>query len=915
MSAQMAIDAFTISSNNYLGMSRVLAESYLEHHPGARVWVCLVDRHDDRVDYADLPFEVVLAEDIGVPHFEHFAFKYSILELNTAVKPFFFKYLRDVENLDRAFYFDPDILVYDRLAKLEEALGSHLAALTPHLTQPLDNRSRPPERVIGMCGIYNLGFLGLRLNRKTAGFLDWWCDRLYKYCVVDLANGMFVDQSWMDFAPAYLESVAIVRDPIFNVAYWNLPHRQVHFDGDQWEIEGERVGFFHFSGVDIGDIDVVSRHQDRIDLWSRPELRPLFEQYRDLVRLGGQKELSSIDYAFGVFESTDIPIPWFARTAIQEIDPKGLRWADPFSAEGSGGFLDWLVEPVGFGNGIANRAALLLWSQRPDVRTEFPNLNGPDHGRFLDWYLNDGAVEAGLHDIFFEGLRSKNNRKDEFVNDPELQMAAAIDLTDPGEHTAWLNEPVDDGDHPVITRLAALLHRTRPDVAAVYPELRGVHRLGFAYWVTVDGRQTYGLHPDLVDSISKSLPLRSRLSSWTRRFSTQMVSGRGKTGPRLLSPHAAQTDRCPEMGGGDLPVKSRAPGPPPPSEPVGVNIVGHFEGARGAFDYAAVIRDTLANADVPVAVHNLHGGLPESMISSQLRFEEGVPFPVTILATPPGEWAGTIDKIPIACRAGARVVGYLSEEIQKNDLSLLGAVDEVWAPSGGITASLFHQSPVPVRRVPARASFKREPLKTDLPVLDSRRIWFLAQDPGDSDAVRRGISLLLECIRRLDREKGNEIGLCVAAGPAGRELERQVQHLPVVVDIAPPSHQRWIRLLHACDGLVDAQLRVSRNPVFEEALIRDIPTVSLWSSDFNRTKGAEAPRSTGETSDDSDASVTWIIRQMREVAECARTRRRERVDSPRDGSQGAQPADNFTWKRELERLLGTAPAPFEDPVS
>ena len=87
----MPVDAFTISSNNYLGMACVFADSYLAHHPGARVYLCLVDSFSDRVAYDVMPFEIVRAEDIGIPKFDAFAFKYDILELNTAVKPFFFR--------------------------------------------------------------------------------------------------------------------------------------------------------------------------------------------------------------------------------------------------------------------------------------------------------------------------------------------------------------------------------------------------------------------------------------------------------------------------------------------------------------------------------------------------------------------------------------------------------------------------------------------------------------------------------------------------------------------------------------------------------------------------------------------------------------------------------------------------------
>ena len=36
----------TIASHNYLAMAQVLATSYQAHHPGAEVYVCIVDRKD-----------------------------------------------------------------------------------------------------------------------------------------------------------------------------------------------------------------------------------------------------------------------------------------------------------------------------------------------------------------------------------------------------------------------------------------------------------------------------------------------------------------------------------------------------------------------------------------------------------------------------------------------------------------------------------------------------------------------------------------------------------------------------------------------------------------------------------------------------------------------------------------------------
>ena len=38
------VPACTIATNSYLGYVRVFAESFIRHHPGTRVYVCVVDR-------------------------------------------------------------------------------------------------------------------------------------------------------------------------------------------------------------------------------------------------------------------------------------------------------------------------------------------------------------------------------------------------------------------------------------------------------------------------------------------------------------------------------------------------------------------------------------------------------------------------------------------------------------------------------------------------------------------------------------------------------------------------------------------------------------------------------------------------------------------------------------------------------
>ncbi len=399
-----SVAACTIAANNYLALAEVFARTYLEHHPGARLFLCIADTPDPRVRYEDLPFTVVFAEDLGIPRFRSMAFRYNLLELNTAVKPFFLKHLRDTEGIDRAFYFDPDIRIYQHLEAAERALSDHQVVLTPHITEPLDNDHTPSEIRIRSCGVYNLGFLGIALDDGTSSFLDWWADRVHAHCYSDLPAGLFVDQSWMEFAPTFLDRVAILRDPGLNVAYWNLPHRKLHRTGSDWSIDDRPLGFFHFSGMRLDDLEEISRYQDRLTLADRPEIRPLFEGYRDEVLAAGHARYQEIEYGYGRF-SDGAKIGPATRKGLLEEDPEGSRWSDPFDASDPQGYRSWLDGAQLHPGGRLPRAALLLWRLRPDVQAAFPEPEGRDIARFVEWLFTRPPEELlGLAPEHFGGI-------------------------------------------------------------------------------------------------------------------------------------------------------------------------------------------------------------------------------------------------------------------------------------------------------------------------------------------------------------------------------------------------------------------------------------------------------------------------------------------------------------------------------
>ncbi len=681
----------TIVSNNYLALASVLAESYRAQHPGATVVCCVVDRPAPGLDYAALPFETVFAEELEIPGFLALAGRLGVLELNTAVKPFLLERLRERRGWERVFYLDPDIQVLAPLDELAAALERGSAVLLPHITAPLDDDRVPSERTVLMCGVYNLGFLGLRLDQATAPFLRWWQQRLARFCFHDVDHGLFVDQSWMDLAPALLPDVQVLRAPQYDVAYWNLTQRFPRQVGGRWLVDGRPLGFFHFSGLPFDDLEAVSRYQDRVRLSERPELRPLFEGYRAAVLAAGHTRLRGLPYAYGRF-ADGTPFADLARRVLQRVDPRGTRWPDPF-AVGPGSCLEWLSEPLAYRGGWLNRALLSLWEERADLQRRFPDPFARDLGGLVR-HLEAGAARLGLPAALLAGTGAEATgsaarpRAALPAGDPQLDVVELLrrgPLAPDDPLLDWLNEPVGDPRlRPLLTRLALAVHRQRADVQRRYPDPFERDRAGFAYWLVTDGARELDLPEALLRPVRATLPARSRAALRLRRVK------RGLTPP--LPPPPARP------GAGPRPRRAPAPG-----APLGVNLAGHFSSAGGVGQVARGTLAALRQAGLAWVSISLDRHPLLELVRGQHHPPDGAPHPVTLVHANADELAQALARVPAAAHAGDRVAGYWFWELSHFPLELAPAfdlVDEVWAPSRFVLEALRPLARVPVRLVP-----------------------------------------------------------------------------------------------------------------------------------------------------------------------------------------------------------------------
>ncbi|MCX6313024.1 MAG: glycosyl transferase [Bacteroidetes bacterium] len=294
---------FTLCSNNYLAQAKTLGDSLIKFNPDYVFYIGLVDRLAPQIDYqSEISHQILTVEDIGISDFDDLWKKYNIIELNTCVKPVYFKYLFEKHpEADLVFYFDPDIQIFSSLDELENEFNSNVAVLlTPHILSPIPIDSHTPfENTFLNYGIYNLGFLGLKKCSATMEILNWWQDRTLKFGFMQPKNGLFVDQLWFNFVPLFFDKVRILEAPSFNMAPWNLHERNLTMVNDKYIVnEDYPLVFYHFSNYKYTSADQIANYYTRFQLRDFPILKKIYDSYLQTICENNIQKLSKLECYF-----------------------------------------------------------------------------------------------------------------------------------------------------------------------------------------------------------------------------------------------------------------------------------------------------------------------------------------------------------------------------------------------------------------------------------------------------------------------------------------------------------------------------------------------------------------------------------------------------------------------------------------
>lgn len=346
--------AFTICSKNYLAQAITLRESFQRNNPGLDFYLFLADSVTEDVKNLDL----VPLDEKWIPKWKEMAFKYDVIEFNTSIKPFCFKKLFN-DGYEKVIYVDPDIYIVNPLTLIYQWLEKYSIILTPHISYlQKDYKGAQTDTSILGVGLYNLGFCAIKNSKIGNEVVEWWEDRLYKFCYG--TQPLFVDQKWMIFVPLfYPEDTLVTKHAGINTAIWNLHERKLIIENGIYQvidILGDKYPllFYHFSGFDPDVPKVINRRHPHFNTDTYPSFKPIIEEYRKKVFDNGYNKYHPMRYAFVTFNG-GLEITGFTRLMFRHFLETHPQYSgNPFSSDDE--FVNFLRQKV-----VLLRQRLQVW--------------------------------------------------------------------------------------------------------------------------------------------------------------------------------------------------------------------------------------------------------------------------------------------------------------------------------------------------------------------------------------------------------------------------------------------------------------------------------------------------------------------------------------------------------------------------
>lgn len=682
----------TIASSNYLPYVKALMGSLRDSNPDYDRYFFLADKRKDQDPEDETLFKTVEACSIGIDNFDDLAFRYDIMEFNTAIKPFAIEWLFNNSTYSNVIYLDPDIFVYRKLSELDKILDNGASVVvTPHITTPLEDKKTPNDHHMLQSGVFNLGFIAIARKREALEFVSWWGRRLKTMCYSDIGNNLFTDQRWVDLAPSFLADIHILRNPAYNVAYWNLMQRPTKKVGHGLSVGGVKLAFFHFSGLNQAQPNIVSKHQDRLNWNDLGPYQVLFEKYRKILVDNGWGSRNTQPYFYdrvGTLQTSSVVRRLYRKN--YPTVPNNIAIDEHFLLA----MCNWPAEALGKSTKGITSLMHFIYCERADLQTAFSLTEPQGVVQFCNWFKSSALREYGLDprlivlsdidqaaasEIVLPTPINSNApnsdrpwlyqkwrklRRMTIVLAQSLKISAFIRNHDKENATDYLYRnafPELKHEQFKINNLMHLIWQARLDLQSAFDLSTPEGRSGFVGWFFKSVEREYGIDP------------------------TEATSGiQIRSGSKSTSYHSSPDLEVPKQG---------------------ATLIGYASGVLGMGEHVRMTASALSAVGISFGIKDIKAGVvnkDESLIHSP-SIIEGNDFRANVFHVNADQMFLTYGSLGASFFSNRYNIGYWAWELSKcprDWIPVTKLVDEIWAPSKFIRDCFLEASDRPVVLMP-----------------------------------------------------------------------------------------------------------------------------------------------------------------------------------------------------------------------
>jgi glycosyltransferase involved in cell wall biosynthesis len=204
-------------------------------------------------------------------------------------------------------------------------------------------------------------------------------------------------RAWLESIPAIADSVGVLRDPGYGLDPGTLAARSLGLASDEpLRVNGRPARVLDLADLDPSDAAACFRGADRIPLSSNPALADVVREHCEELIAGGHRSDVGQPPAFADL-ADGLRLTPTIRTLVADAIRRGELTSSPFTESGRTELYDLFNRPADSGGAFGvTRLHAAIWEARDDLRSGYPNLDGPDGPGYAGWLCVHGAEEEGL---------------------------------------------------------------------------------------------------------------------------------------------------------------------------------------------------------------------------------------------------------------------------------------------------------------------------------------------------------------------------------------------------------------------------------------------------------------------------------------------------------------------------------------